>query len=93
MPEQALTYLESTNDRKAHVIAAIAAAGGNKAVAERCGVTQNAPAQWKLNAVVPMQHCEILAAMSRGLFKPERVRRNWYAERESMRQLAEHAAG
>lgn len=91
--EPALTYLEGANDRKAHVCAAIDAAGGNKAVADRCGVKENAPAQWKLNATVPKQHCETLVELSRGLFKPERVRRNWHVERESMRQLAEHAAG
>lgn len=93
MTEATLTPRLGATERRAHIAAALTAAGGNAVVAAALGVPPNAVAQWKIHASVPAAHCARLAKLSRGLFRPELIRRNWEAERLELQQLAEHAAG
>lgn len=90
---ETLTQRVGATARRAHITAAIEAAGGNGAVAAALGVRANTPAQWKIQASVPAAYCERLVELSGRLFRPELIRRNWDAERLALQQLAEHAAG
>lgn len=85
-------FVRNEQLRRRHIATALRFLGGNRATARRltahlgATIPENRVASWKRDARVPFRECLALAELTRGKFKPERVRKSWGYELHAFEQ-------